>query len=54
MVSLFRGRCDYRRTSGHVIPSRELHVDCVLRFSFVVLRETVFQRLVKSSQVLDL
>ena len=26
-------RCDYRRTSGHMIPSRELHVDCVLSFS---------------------
>ena len=49
----FRGRCDYRRTSGHVIPSRELHVDCVLRL-VVVLRETVFQRHVKSSQVLYL
>ena len=27
------GECDYRRTSGHVIPSRELHVDYVLSFS---------------------
>ena len=50
----FRGRCDYRRTSGHVILSRELHVDCVLRFTFVVLLETVFQRHTKSSQVLYL
>ena len=43
------GVCDYRRTSGHVIPSRELHVDCVLRFSLYFCAKQFFN--VTSNQV---